>query len=189
MSDSASNSRTILLKGRNCGMVRPIPQVDVCIICALEEETVAAEQVVSEHCQTEFATGTTDDGRFVYRYTTITNNKQEPLTLFLVCQTHPGPVSAACDVGSLLREFQPRFVGMSGICAGDQRHLRLGDLVVAEYAYHCEKGKVILDQQGRQVHEPEGITYGPAESVLRYVRAFRAWETPVAALKKHVFNT
>jgi nucleoside phosphorylase len=170
-------------------MARAIPQVDVCIICALEEEADAVEQEVSEHCQTAFATGTTDDGRFVYRYTTITNNKQEPLTLFLFCQTHPGPVSAAHDVGSLLKEFQPRFAGMSGICAGDKRHLRLGDLVVAEYAYHFEEGKVTRDQQGLLVHQPDGITYGPASHLLRYIRTFKAWKTPVAALKKHVFHT
>jgi nucleoside phosphorylase len=189
MNGSASSPRAILSKGRNCGMTRPIPQVDVCIICALKEEADVVQQEVSKHCQTAFAIGTTDDDRFVYRYATITNNKLELLKLLLVCQTHPGPAFAARDVESLLDKFRPLFVGMSGICAGDKRHVRLGDLVVAEYAYHFEEGKVRLDQQGRMVHEPEGITYGPAEHILRYVHAFGAWETPVVALKKHVFNT
>src|SRR5262249_8033211 len=124
-----------------------------------------------------------------YRSTIITNKKQEPLTLFLLCQTRPGPVSAALDLGTQLQIFQPCFVGMSGICAGDKRHMRLGDLAVAEHAYHFEEGKVVRDEIGTVVHQPEGITYGPREPILQYVRTFEAWRTPVAQLKKHVFHT
>ena len=117
-------------------MARRIEHADVCIICALEEEADAVEQEISKHCQVTFATGVTSDGRLVYRSTRIRNLKQEPLTLLLLCQTRPGLVSAASDMKLLLATFQPSFVAMSGICAGDKRHLRLGDLVVAEYAYH-----------------------------------------------------
>jgi WD40 repeat protein/nucleoside phosphorylase len=170
-------------------MARGIQRADVCIVCALEEEANAVEQEVSERCQTAFAAGTTDDGRFVYRYTTILNNKHEQLTLLLLCQTRPGPVFIALDLRSLLETFQPRFVAMSGMCAGDKRHLRLGDLVVAEYAYHFEEGKVTRDEIGTPVHEPEGITYGPAEHILRYVRTFGAWETSVLTLKKRLLKT
>jgi nucleoside phosphorylase len=170
-------------------MANGIQQADVCIICALEKEANAVEHVVSEHCQTAFATGTTKNGRLVYRYTTITNNKHEQLTLLLHCQTRPGPVSTALDLRLLLQTFQPRFVAMSGICAGDKRYLNLGDLVVAEYAYLFEEGKVTRDQQGTLIHQPEGITYGPAEHILQYVRIFGAWKTPVLTLKKRLFDT
>jgi len=107
-------------------MTHDMQQADICIVCALAEEADAVEQVVSEHCQTAFVAGTTDDGHFVYRYATIPNNRHEQLTLLLLCQTRPGPVFTALDLGLLLKTFQPRFVAMSGICAGDKRHLRLG---------------------------------------------------------------
>ncbi len=136
-------------------MTHGIQQADVCIVCALAEEADAVEQVVSEHCQTAFAAGTTDDGYFVYRYTTIPNNKHEQLTLLLFHQTRPGPVFTALDLRLLLKTFQPRFVAMSGICAGDKRYLHLGDLVVAEHAYHFEEGKVTRDEIGTLVHQPD----------------------------------
>src|SRR5215470_10213755 len=62
-------------------------QADVCIICALEEEAHAVEQVVSELCQVAFIAGTTDDGHMAYRSTTITNSSGEPLTLVILYQT------------------------------------------------------------------------------------------------------
>jgi nucleoside phosphorylase len=179
---------TIFSKDRNNGMVRPIQQADVCIICALAEEAHAVEQEISERCQVTFTTSVTDSGRLVYRSTTIRNLKHEPLTLLLLCQTRPGLVYAASDVRLLLDRFQPRFVGMSGICAGDKRHLRLGDLVVAEYAYHFEEGKATRDENGRLVHQPEGITYGPASYLFQYVHPFEAWKAPVTALKRHMFK-
>src|SRR5436305_4541369 len=134
---------------RNYGMAHGIQQADVCIICALEEEAHAVEQEISKHCQVTFTTSVTRDSRCAYRYTTITNNNHEQLTLLLLCQTRPGPVSVASDLGTLLHLFRPCFVGMCGICAGDKRHVCLGDLVVAEYAYHSEEGKVIRDEGGR----------------------------------------
>ena len=170
-------------------MVRPIQQADVCIICALAEEAHAVEQEISKLCQVTFTTNVTDNGRLVYRSTTIRNLKDEPLTLHLVCQTRPGLVFAARDLSSLLELFQPRFVGMSGICAGDKRHLRLGDLVVAEYAYHCEEGKVTRDESGTLIHQPDGITYGPASYLLQYVHTFGAWKAPVTAVKRRMFET
>jgi hypothetical protein len=150
-------------------MAYRMQQADVCIICALEEEVNAVEHVIAEHCQVVFITNATDDGRIPYRSTIITNTRQEPLTLVLLCQTRPGPVSAAFDLGTLLQFFQPCFVGMSGICAGDKRHVHLGDLVVAEYAYHFEEGKVTRDESGSLIRHPEGITYGPTSHVLQYM--------------------
>jgi nucleoside phosphorylase len=154
-------------------MARGTQQADVCIICALEKEADAVEQEISERCKVAFTTGTADDGRIVYRSATITNKMQEPLNLFLLCQTRPGPVSAAFDMGTMLQVFQPCFVGMSGICAGDKRHMHLGDLAVAECAYHFEEGKVTRDEQRSVFHQPEGITYGPASRILQCVRTFR----------------
>lgn len=161
-------------------------QVDVCIVCALEEEADAVEREVSARCQTAFEKGTTEDRHAVYgyRWTTIFNRKNEPLTLLLFCQTRPGPLAAALDLGVLLRIFQPHFVAMVGICAGDKRHVHLGDLVVAEYAYHYQEGKIEYNEQGAMIHQPEWITYGPAKQIIHFARTFDAWHGPVAELER-----
>jgi hypothetical protein len=59
----------------------------------------------------------------------------------------------------------------------------LGDLVVAEYAYHYEVGKARIDENSGTTHDPEWITYGTAKRILQYIRTFRAWEEPVAEIK------
>jgi nucleoside phosphorylase len=159
-------------------------QADACIMCALEEEVAAVEEEVSARCQVAFATGIGNNGRFVYRYTTITNTRQEPLTLLLLCQTRPGPIATALDVKALLQGVQPRFIAMSGICAGDKQYLQLGDLVVAEYAYHYHAGKMEHGPQGVPIHRPEWITYGPAKQILHCVRSFTAWAAPVGDLRR-----
>ena len=121
--------RDVFLVKEDNAMVHGSQQADVCVICALEEEAHAVEQVIGEHCQVAFITRMTDDGHMAYRSTTITNSSGEPLTLVVLCQTRPGPVSTARDVRTLMEKFQPCFVGMSGICAGDKRQVHLGDLV------------------------------------------------------------
>lgn len=159
-------------------------RVEVCIICALEEEARAVEQEISTRCQVTFTTCVSNNGQLAYRHTIITNVRQEPLTLLLFCLTRPGPIATALDVRALLQELQPRFVAMSGICAGDKQHLCLGDIVVAEYAYHYQVGKIDQDPQGVLIRYPEWVTYGPAKQILRFVRHFHSWKAPVAEIPR-----
>jgi outer membrane protein assembly factor BamB/nucleoside phosphorylase len=73
---------------------------------------------------------------------------------------------------------------MSGICAEDKRQVRLGDLVIAEYAYHYEEGKVKCDQQGTPQQYPGWMTYGLANQVLAFVNTFETWRSPIVELKR-----
>lgn len=159
-------------------------RVDVCIICALEEEVSAVEHEVSTRCQALFTTAVSANGQLAYRQTTITNARHEPLTLLLFCLTRPGLIATLLDLSALLQTIQPRFIAMSGICAGDRRHLRLGDLVVAEYAYHYQAGKIEQNAQGELIPRPEWVTHGPTNQILRLVRHFQDWKTSVATLPR-----
>ena len=42
------------------------------------------------------------------------------------------------------------------------------------------------DESGQLIHQPEGITYGLAPQILRYIHTFEAWKVPVTALRQHV---
>ncbi|HLG60512.1 MAG TPA: NACHT domain-containing protein [Ktedonosporobacter sp.] len=157
-----------------------IPQCDVCIICALAEETEAVLDEFSTRCQTVFEKAISSSDGYVYHYATIRNQKGEPLTILVLCQAHPGPVETVLHLKSLLREFHPRFAAMAGICAGEKRKVQLGDLVVAEYAYHYEEGKVERSKNGTVTLRPGSIPYSPAKRILQYAHNFKAWQQPVA---------
>ena len=73
-------------------MTDEIQSVDVCIVCALEEEAKAVRQEFSARCAVSFEMAFTRTDRYVYWHTTITNKKNEPLTILLICQPRSGPL-------------------------------------------------------------------------------------------------
>jgi len=165
-------------------MADGIQHCDVLIDCALEEEAAAVEDEFSRRCNVSFQTAFSTIDRYRYRYATIQNRNNELLTILLISQARPGPLETGDHLKPLLQEFCPRFAAMTGICAGDKRKVKLGDLIVAEYAYHYEEGNVGIDRSGEMIHHPEWITHGTAKRILQYVHNFKAWEEPVAELKR-----
>lgn len=149
---------------------------DVCIVCALAEETDAVLVEFSRQCQVAFEKKVDPSSGYVYHWTAIQNQKGEQLSVLLSCQTYPGPVETTNHLTSLLNDVRPRFLAMAGLCAGDKQRVMLGDLVVAECAYHYEQGKVERMEDGTLAHQPEPHTYGPAKRILQYVHGFKTWQ-------------
>jgi nucleoside phosphorylase len=71
-----------------------------------------------------------------------------------------------------LHEIHPRFVAMTGVCAGDRRKVKLGDLIVATDAYHPEEGKITMGSDGQPIHLPSTRTAGATTQVIQYVQGF-----------------
>lgn len=157
---------------------------DICIVCALYEEAKAVLDEIAARCNVSFAQAFTSFDGYEYRYTTIQNNKGEPLTVLITWLADSGPVRTSLDLKPLLREFHPRFVAMAGICAGYKGKVKLGDLVVAQYAYHYEEGKILVGLDGKIQNMPEMKTFGTTPQVLHYVRGFEGWKEPVIELKR-----
>ncbi len=155
---------------------------DICIFCALPEEADAVEEAIVRRYHVWFQQGFSQIGRTEYRFTTIHNKKQEKLSLLLSWLPSKGLVETAVYFKPLLQEFHPRFVAMTGICAGDKTRVRLGDIIVAESAYIYDSGKVHLDQMsGQKNYICEGKMYHPDQQLLQYARRFHDW---VAELRR-----
>jgi nucleoside phosphorylase len=157
---------------------------DVCIVCALYEEARAVLDEIAARCTVSFAQGFTGFDSYEYWYTTIQNNKGEPLTLFVTWLADSGPVRTSLDLKPLLQEFRPRFAAMTGFCSGYKEKVRLGDLVVAQYAYHYEERKIRVGLDGQAQNIPEMKTYGTTTQVIHYARGFEGWREPVTELKR-----
>ena len=148
------------------------PSCDVCVICAMDEEVEAFIQEVSSLCQVVFQPATGSLTKRDYRYTTIQNNKGEPLTIYTTWPPSYGPEETGLHFKATLDELKPRFSAMTGICAGDREKVALGDIIVAESAFRYDTGKFILDKKGRRTHLYESNPYGPNPrypSVCTYV--------------------
>jgi nucleoside phosphorylase len=159
---------------------------DICILCALYEEARAVIQEFSMHCEVSFAKGWSSIDHAEYRYALLPNKRGERLAVLVTWLPKNGPVHTAQYLKSLLLEFHPRFAAMTGICAGDQEKVKLGDLVVASAAYHYEEGKVVSGSTGEVLHQRETTMVHPTDQMLQYVRGFEDWQAPVAALKRRL---
>src|SRR5256714_15550999 len=131
---------------------------DVCVVCALPEEARAFLDVVRSQCESTIEERSSPRYHFSYRFVTIKNNKDEPLTLHISWLPRYGPQEMTLHLSRLLEECQPRIAIMTGICAGDAQRVQLGDLVVAERTFTYDNGKFTLDGS-KKIHLHDTMTY------------------------------
>jgi len=165
-----------------------IQSFDICIVCALAEEARMVINEFSDRCNVQFEQAFSRGNAYEYQYATIKNNKGEPLTVLITWMPFTGPIETVNSVRSLLEEFRPRFVAMTGICAGYREKVALGDLVAAAYAFHYEEGKVEADENRQDRLRPEWRTHSTAKHIVQYINTFTAWETPVAEMKQRMIG-
>ena len=161
---------------------------DICIVCALYEESKAVLNEFSTRCNVSFTKEFSGMDRYAYQHTTIWNKRGEPLTILVTWLSDSGPTQTGLDLKPFLHEFHPRFVAMTGICAGYRRKVKLGDLVVAQYAYYYEEGKIIREPEGSSLHQLEMKTTDPTSQVIQYAKGFDGWEEPVREMKRLKLN-
>ena len=156
---------------------------DVCIVCALYEEAEAVLDEFSTRCHVSFLKEFSSIDRYEYRYTSIVNHRGESLTLLVTWLSDSGPTQTGLDLKPFLHEFRPRFVAMTGFCAGYKKKVKWGDVIVAQYAYFYEAGKVIRESEGLSRHLQEMQAAASTSQVLHYARGFDGWREPVKQMK------
>ena len=157
---------------------------DVCIFCAMYEEARAVLDEFSTRCNVSFTKAFSRRDHYEYRHTTIQNAHHEPLTVLVTWPSDRGPVQTGMDLKPFLDEFRPRFAAMAGICAGNRKKVKLGDLIVAECAYLYEEGKIIPGTDGETIQLIETKTVASTSQMLQYVRGFEEWKVPLREMKQ-----
>lgn len=161
---------------------------DVCIVCALYEEASAVIDEFQSRCAISFIKAFSSLDQYEYRWSTVQNSLGEPLTVLVSWLPESGPVRTGLDLKPLLQEFHPRFAAMTGFCAGYKEKVHLGDLVIAEYAYHYEEGKILDGPDGQRRHQPEMKTVHPTTQMIQYAKGFDGWRGPVSELKRRLLK-
>jgi nucleoside phosphorylase len=115
------------------------PQVDVSVVCALGSEARAFLDMAQQHFAVSFEEkhhALTGDSRLGQ----LVNRNQESLSLHVSWLPRLGPQEITLYLTQLLQVHHPRMVVLAGMCAGDPKHVQLGDLVVADRVYPFDMG-------------------------------------------------
>jgi formylglycine-generating enzyme required for sulfatase activity/nucleoside phosphorylase len=155
---------------------------DVCLFTSVPTEFAAAIRVFERLGQIKFHSDFTRLGRKVF-VATMRNSAGEPLTLQVSCLPEMGGSSAMTHVLPIIEQYLPRFVGMSGICAGDPEKVTLGDLVIAVRAYEYGSGKVVV-HDGKPRLLPDVKTFSPNDSIIGYAHHFTDWKKDLEKLRR-----
>src|SRR6266704_2014163 len=157
---------------------------DVCVVCALAEETQAFMRVAAQQYGIQFDKVFDKRLDLEYYQTRLPNSQGELLTLQVSWLPAYGPIETSLHLKPLLEASRPRFAAMTGICAGDRKKVKLGDLIVAECAYLYEAGKIITEPDGQTRQLIEMQTVASTSQVLQYVRGFEEWKAPLREMKQ-----
>ncbi|HLG64607.1 MAG TPA: hypothetical protein VKY19_21895 [Ktedonosporobacter sp.] len=155
---------------------------DVCVVCALGEEAEAFIDALTELCGVTCETDQSTRNQRDYRYATIKNKQGEALSILVTWPPSYGPIEMGIHLASVLEEFKPRFVAMTGICAGDKNKVKLGDIVVAERAFAYDSGKIVQGRDGLPEQLCDTNPYHPGLNALQFARMFHGWESAAAAV-------
>jgi nucleoside phosphorylase len=155
------------------------PHIDVCILCALAEEAEMLKEAFKSQLHIDFQRTRNPRLRREYDYTTIPNSDREPLGILVTWLPNFGPLETGLALKSLYEEFKPRFMAMTGICAGDRKKVKLGDIIVAERAFFYDAGKVVEGEGGRKELLRDTHTWSPPLEVVHFARGFTEWRQVV----------
>jgi nucleoside phosphorylase len=73
----------------------------------------------------------------------ISGSRPRSITVAIARQDQMGMTSAAILATKAIRDFQPAYVAMTGICAGVPKECNLADVVVADTVYDYGSGKIV----------------------------------------------
>lgn len=156
----------------------------VCIVCALEKEAQAFLHMAEEHYHLAWISQISNHYKYSYRLSTLANEDEEPVAIHLSWLPRYGPNEMLLHLSHVIEENQPCFTIMTGICAGDRQHVRLGDLIVAERVFSYDTGKMVKGEQEQTVHRHDTLTYQLHENTLQFLHSFRHWEQLAATFSR-----
>lgn len=132
-------------------------EIDVLVITALKDELDALLKCVDEssHSWQEYK----DSQGFSYYKQTFKHSNGILITVAAARAVSMGELHAANVAIRLIQELKPSCIAMTGICAGRQGEVFLGDVIVADRVFKIDSGKLKAydEQQGSEVIRKEEI--------------------------------
>ncbi|RQP24226.1 phosphorylase family protein [Piscinibacter terrae] len=128
---------------------RDLPRnVDIAIVTALRSPELDAVLNLPYKWRQERLSG---DPTPYYFGTIERGSDRAPLTVVATCATRKGMPSAGALAARVSTLFSPKYLVMTGICAGLAGKAALGDIIVADPTWDCGSGKQAEDVYGSPV--------------------------------------
>jgi nucleoside phosphorylase len=156
-----------------------IRRFDVCIVCATFEE---AKPFLDGLMGISFEDRYDGQLKYHHKFANMKKSRGKQLTLHLSWLPRYGPPNMAAHLEKIMRH-QPQIVIMTGVCAGDPKHVKLGDLVVADKTFGYESERIVEDGYGRDVLQRSTETHQIDSTILRFLRNFDEWKSRVRVIK------
>lgn len=133
------------------------PEIDVLVITALKDELDAILDCVDEssHSWQEYE----DSRGFSYYKQIFRHSNGTLITVAAARGVSMGEFHAASVATRLIEELKPSCIAMTGICAGKQEEVFLGDVIVADRVFKIDSGKLkaYYEQQGSDLIRKDEI--------------------------------
>jgi nucleoside phosphorylase len=167
--------------GRN--VIDDRPSCDVCIICPTTKDVNVLIDDVASHWHLTFKRMYSHHNNIEYYRTSMHNFKGENLIIHVSWQSEYGPLTASSHLDLVIKEFRPRFVAMMGVCAGDRKKVKLGDLAVASSTFSYD------DQFIKNLDNLQKYQFALDFSYLNpkikiFVNDFGEWRESIEKVKK-----
>ncbi len=132
-------------------------KIDVLVITALKDELDALLGCVDEssHSWQEYE----DSRGFSYYKQIFRHSNSTLITVAAARGVGMGEFHATSVATRLIEELKPSYIAMTGICAGKQGEVFLGDVIVADRVFKIDSGKLkaYYEQQGSELIRKEEI--------------------------------
>lgn len=129
-------------------------RVDLAIICALKDPELSA--ILSLDWNWQDASPLND--KLFYRKGSFLSNGKSYSVVVASCE-RMGMVSSTLTSSALIHRFTPKIIAMTGICAGINGKVELGDIIFAELAWDYQNGKR-LENGGHEI-DPHQVLASP----------------------------
>ncbi|MEM1170875.1 MAG: hypothetical protein AAGJ08_17795 [Cyanobacteria bacterium P01_H01_bin.35] len=134
----------------------PSSTIDILIITALKDELDALKNCDNQFGNTwqEFK----DSLGYPYYKTTLSHKNGTQLNIVAARPPEMGEINTSIVATRLVSELKPRYLAMTGICAGNKKEVFLGDVIVADRVFKFDSGKLVahyklIDNQQVRIEE------------------------------------
>ncbi|HCT9736634.1 TPA: hypothetical protein OUD13_000819 [Morganella morganii] len=132
---------------------------DIAFITALPH--IEYEALMSLPLKWELHHEINDDN--VYHKSILTQSDGSERTVIATCLSHMGIATAAAATASICVKFSPKLIVMTGICAGIEGRVNLGDILIADPSWDWGSGKLtFVDGNAKFLSQPTQIAIEPS---------------------------
>lgn len=141
---------------------------DIGIICALENPEFFHIKELSSDWKL-----ISNKNSSIQFYETYFIKGEKKLKVIATCIDKMGMVATSIIATQMIESYRPKYLTMTGIAAGIKNEVELGDLLVFEYSWDYNSGKIKSDSHGNELFEVDIRQESLSSDLCNYMKLLR----------------